>query len=39
LSCRNDEEGIEFTESDIAEMDASGLTLDDAIRAIEGLRR
>jgi anti-anti-sigma factor len=33
------QDGIEFTDRDLAEMDASGITLDDAIRAIEGLRR
>ncbi len=33
------DEAIEFSESELAEMDATGITLDDAIRAVEGMRR
>jgi anti-anti-sigma factor len=33
------EEPLEFSASELAEMEAAGITLDDAIQAIEGLRR
>jgi anti-anti-sigma factor len=33
------EEPPEFSDRELAEMEASGITLDDAIRVIEGLRR